>query len=179
MIASLAHRRTSGGWQSAELGARRGEECPRSHPYPRAALAPLAQFRAPGPHVQLTSVELVGDLLLLRERAFQRLPVMTACFPTRRKLRHDRDDGKMKATRVSARNKVGGVAPAPGPRIPKWMGYGLPGSLGRSLPRRTSRQTKGLNAPDRSSMVCGGPIQKWMARHSSTPPRPRACSWRD
>jgi hypothetical protein len=55
--------------------------------------------------VELTRIELEGDLLLLREGAFQRLPVVTTCFHKRRKLRHDRDEGKTKARPVTTRTK--------------------------------------------------------------------------
>jgi hypothetical protein len=51
--------------------------------------------------VEFMRVELVGDLLLLRECAFQRLPVVTTCFHTRRKLRHDREEGKTRARPVT------------------------------------------------------------------------------
>ena len=80
-------------------------ECLGSRPRPRAALASLASLRAPGPHVEFTRVELVGDVLMLRECAFQRLPVMTTCFHTRRKLCHNREEGKTKARPVSTRTK--------------------------------------------------------------------------
>jgi hypothetical protein len=50
-------------------------------------------------------VELVGDLLPLRESAFQRLPVLTTCFHTRRKLRHDREAGKTRARPVTTWTK--------------------------------------------------------------------------
>ena len=56
------------------------EKASLSRPRALAAFAAVAALRAPDPHVDLVPVELVGDLLLVLEGAFHRLPVVTACF---------------------------------------------------------------------------------------------------